>query len=48
MPDSVPLLSRWRGGRAMAGPVGEDGYWTYYLAPVGPNGAWRIGAEGMG
>ena len=43
--DVVVMLAGWtRDG----GPVGEDGYWTYYLAPVGPHGAWRIGAEGMG
>ena len=41
---TVTLVGWARNG----GPVGEDGYWTYYLAPVGPHRAWRIGAEGMG
>jgi len=30
------------------GEVGEDRFWTYVLAPLGPRGSWRIIDEGMG
>ena len=30
------------------GPVGEDGYWGYVVAPMGPRGVWRIVDDGTG
>lgn len=40
----VNLVGTTRDG----GPVGEDGYWGYILAPLGPHRAWRIIDEGTG